>query len=92
MDRRRIVVLLLAMVAVALAAAGVVVWREMSPSVAAQMARCTGGLACGAIPPYHLHPVRAELLWAAAGLAGLLAIVVALRPRLHRGGTVPVSG
>ena len=92
MDRRRIVVLLLAMVALALAGAGVVVWQEISPSVAAQMARCTGGLACGAIPPYHLHPLRAELLWAAAGLVGLFAVGIALRPRLRAGTTVPASG
>jgi hypothetical protein len=65
-------------------------------SIAALEARCSGRalLGCGfAYPlPHHLHPLRAELLWAAAGLAGLLAIAIALRPRLHRGATIPASG
>lgn len=86
------------MVAVALAVAGTVEWRMMSPSIADLEARCVSGsrilLGCGFAdsPPYHLHPLRAELLWAAAGLVGLLAIGIALRPRLRGGTAVPASG
>ena len=84
--------MLLAVIAIALAVAGAVMWREMSPSVATQMARCTHGLACGAIPPYHLHPLRAELLWAAAGLTGVTALALALRPHRRAGRPQPIAG
>jgi NADPH:quinone reductase-like Zn-dependent oxidoreductase len=83
-------------VAVALAVAGTVEWRMMSPSIAAIQASCSGRalLGCGFAypPPHRLYPLRAELVWAAAGLVGLLAIAIALRPRPHRGTTITASG
>jgi hypothetical protein len=83
----------LVVAAVVLAAAGTVEWRMMSPSIADLEARCSGRalLDCGFAfpPPHRLHPLRAELLWAAAGVIGLLAIGIALRPR--RRGSAPLA-
>jgi hypothetical protein len=88
MDRRRLCAALLAFTSLALAIAGMVVWREMSPSIADLAARCSGRalLGCGFAypPPHHLHPLRAELLWAAASITGLLAVGLTLRPHLAR--------
>ena len=95
MDRRRLVVAVLAFTSVALAVAGVVVWREMSPSIAALAARCSARreLGCGIAfpPPYRLHPLRAELLWAAAAVTGLVAAGQTLRPSRRRVGAVRAS-
>lgn len=92
MDRRRLVVAVLAFTSLALALAGVVVWREMSPSIAALEAHCSSRrtLGCGLAfpPPYRLHPLRAELLWAAAAVTGLLAVGQTLRPYRRRDGAV----
>jgi hypothetical protein len=96
MDRRRLVVAALAVTSLALAVAGVVVWREMSPSIAALAARCSSRreLGCGFAfpPPYRLHPLRAELLWAAAAVTGLLAVGQTLGPSCRRDGVVRASG
>ena len=96
MDRRRLVVAVLAFASLALAVAGVVVWREMSPSLAELAARCSSRreLGCGfAFPaPYRLHPLRAELLWAAAAVTALLAVVQTLRLSRRLDGAVGASG
>jgi hypothetical protein len=96
MDRRRLVVALLALTSLALAAAGLVVWREMSPSIAELAARCSsrGELGCGIAfpPPYRLHPLRAELLWAAAGVTGVLAVGQTVRLSRRPDGAVGASG
>ena len=95
MDRRRLVIAVLALTSLALAVAGVVVWREMSPSLAALTARCARErtLGCGIAfpPPYRLHPLRAELLWAAAAVTGLVAARQTLRPSRRREGIVRAS-
>jgi hypothetical protein len=95
MDHRRLVAAVLAFTSLALAVAGVVVWREMSPSIAAVTARCAGrhmlGCGIGFPPPYHLHPLRAELLWVAAAVTGLVAVGQVLRPYRRRNGAVAAS-
>ncbi len=94
-DRRRVIAALLAFTSLALAIAGVVAWREMSPSIADLAAGCSGRalLGCGFAfpPPHHLHPLRAELLWAAASVTGLLAVWLTVRPHLRRGDAVTAS-
>jgi len=95
MGRRRLLVVVLALTSLALAAAGVVVWREMSPSIAALSARCasrhTLGCGFGFPPPYRLHPLRAELLWAAAAASGLVAVGLMFRPSRRGDGAVAAS-
>ena len=95
MDRRRLLIAVLAFTSLALAVAGLVVWREMSPSIAALTARCASRhtLGCGLAfpPPYRLHPLRAELLWAAAAVTGLVAVALTLLPYLRRAGAVAAS-
>jgi hypothetical protein len=98
LDRRRAIIALLTLTALALAVVGAVIWGEMSPSLAAREAQCAarsnrlGG--CGLVlpPSYRLHPLRAELLWAAAGLLGLAAAALALRPRIGRRSTLTLPG
>ncbi len=95
MDRRRVLAALLAFAALALAIAGVVVWREMSPSIADLAARCSSRalLDCGFAypPPHRLHPLRAELLWTAAAIVGLLAVGRTVRARARRDHTLAAS-
>ena len=92
MGRRRLLAAVLAFTSLALAAAGLVVWREMSLSWATLAARCSGTLGCALFPPQHrLHPLRAELLWAAASLIGLIAVGLTLRPHVGRDRPLPAS-
>jgi len=51
--------------------AGVVTWRMMSPDFLSWPTHRS--LAPGR-PPYRLHPLRAELLWAASGFVALAAL------------------
>ena len=92
MGRRRVIAGFLAFGSVALAIAGLVIWREMSPSIAVLEARCGAArsLGCGLAfpPPYRLHPLRAELLWAAATVAGIVAAGVMLVPHARRSDAV----
>jgi hypothetical protein len=96
LNRRRAFIALLTVTALALAVAGAVIWGEMSPSLAAREAQCarSNTLGCGLVlwPSYRLHPLRAELLWAAAALIGLTAAALALRPRMTRRSTLTLPG
>jgi hypothetical protein len=95
-NRRRTFIALLIVTALALAVAGAVIWGEMSPSLAVREAQCakSNTLGCGlALPPsYRLHPLRAELLWAAAGLVGLAAAALAIQPRMRRRSRLTFAG
>jgi hypothetical protein len=80
-DRHRRLVASVAFAAAAcLLVAGTVVWRLMSsPPPCPANAMCVL-----AEPAYRLHPLRAELLWAAGGLcvaAGIWASLTTLRGR-----------
>jgi hypothetical protein len=56
-------------------AAGFVVWRQM-PTL-----HCPPNTVCTfTFPPHRLHPLRAELLWAAGGLSAMLGVITL--PRL----------
>ena len=71
-------------VAVALFVAGIVTWRMFST-----WPHCSGHFSCGAPPPPHrLHPLRAELLWAASAFFALTAVGIGmwqwLRPTTGR--------
>jgi hypothetical protein len=96
LNRRRAFIALLTLTALALAVAGAVIWGEMSPSLAAREAQCarSNTFGCGiALPPsYRLHPLRAELLWAAAGLIGLTGAGLALGPRTRGHATLTLRG
>jgi hypothetical protein len=96
LNRRRTFIALITLTALALAVAGAAIWGEMSPSLAAREAQCarSNRLGCGiALPPsYRLHPLRAELLWAAAGLVGLAVAALALGPRIGRRSTRTLPG
>ncbi len=90
MDRRHLLAAALAFTSLALAIAGLVVWREMSPP----FADFPDGhrLLVAFPPPYRLHPLRAELLWAAASVTGLIAVGLTLRPYAGRDRTLSASG
>ena len=96
MDRRRLLAAGLAFASLALAIAGLIVWREMSPSIADLEAHCSfrALLGCGFAfqPPHRLHPLRAELLWAAAAVLGVIAAGLAVRPHIRRDRTLTASG
>jgi hypothetical protein len=72
--------------ALCLVVAGIIVWRQMSTQVS-----CPPHAFCGPLEPAHrLHPLRAELLWAGAGLCaglGVWAWLTTLRDR--RGPRLP---
>ncbi len=64
-----------AVVALALFVAGVVTWRMM-PGVRP----CPPNSLCFMpLPPHRLHPLRAELLWVASAVFGLIAAGASLR-------------
>ncbi|HEX5559461.1 MAG TPA: hypothetical protein VFX13_17735 [Gaiellales bacterium] len=91
MVRRPSVVLVLAsLIAVALFVAGVVTWRMMSTPVL--LPSCPPNTACSLGPslgsPYQLHPLRAELLWAASAVFAMLALGSGFR-RWRRPMTAP---
>lgn len=71
---------------VALFAGGVVAWRMMSPVHAPSscLPPCSNSLAPSFAAPYRLHPLRAELLWAASGAFVLVALGFALSGRRGR--------
>ncbi len=71
-----------AVVALGLFVAGMVTWR-MTPGVRP----CPPNSLClTLLPPHRLHPLRAELLWAASAVFGLIAVGVSLRPWLAGAG------
>jgi hypothetical protein len=69
---RRLLIVLVACAggAVVLRIAGVLTWRMSSPQLGPEYLR-----------PYRLHPLRAELLWAAACLFALVAVAIGVRER-----------
>jgi hypothetical protein len=80
-DRHRRIVAWVAFAAAAcLLVAGTVVWRQMS-----SWPPCPSNAFCApVVPAYRLHPLRAELLWAAGGLCvavGIWASLTTLRGR-----------
>jgi hypothetical protein len=71
-----------AVAAVALLVAGAVVWRMTStPGPAPPGSR--GITFVYLAPPHRLHPLRAELLWAASALLALVGIRTTLRQRFE---------
>jgi hypothetical protein len=74
--------------AAALFVAGVIEWRMFSTLPA-----CPADAFCGAPPPvYRLHPLRAELLWAASAVFGLLAGSTRWRARRRPSVAQPAAG
>lgn len=75
-----LVPVLASLIAVALLVAGVVTWRMMSTPVL--LPSCPPNTTCSLGPslgsPYQLHPLRAELFWAASAVFALLAVGSAL--------------
>ena len=73
-------------VGVALFIAGVAAWRMTSPvhTPPSCLPPCSNSLAPSFAAPYRLHPLRAELLWAASGAFALVALGLALSPRRGR--------
>ena len=71
-----LVPVLASLIAVALLVAGVVAWRMMATSFAG--ASCPPQTSCSLAPefraPHRLHPLRAELLWAASAAFAFLAV------------------
>lgn len=74
-DLRRWIVSCAAFAAAAcLLVAGTIVWRQMSPQ-----SSCSANAFCAlAGPAYRLHPLRAELLWAAGGLCAVVGLCLLL--------------
>jgi hypothetical protein len=79
-----------AAIAICLFIAGVVVWRMMPPQPSPPL--CPAHALCGFLPEssHRLHPVRAELLWAASGLFSIIALSSALRS-WRRGDHLPAA-
>jgi hypothetical protein len=78
--RSRLVPALAALAAIACLVAGAVTWRMFSGPPA--QPPCPAGTLCGyALPPapYRLHPLRAELLWAASAALALVAVGTGIR-------------
>lgn len=65
-----LVPVLASLIAVALLVAGVVTWRMMSPPAC----HVRGAIFCFASPEHRLHPLRAELSWAASAVFALVAV------------------
>ena len=83
--RRLVIAILLLAAAMALAIAGVVTWRMTSMYPPAP--RCPANSLCyDALPqyPYRLHPIRAELLWAAGAACLIAAVAISGGRRLGR--------
>lgn len=82
-----------AVAAVAPFAAGVVVWRMTGLALAPNAVPCLADHGCaiygvrGPGIPHRLHPLRAEMLWAASALFAVVAIGTSLR-QWRRPGTV----
>jgi hypothetical protein len=76
-SRRWAAPLFIAALAIAFLVAGIVTWQDTSPRPS-----CPTRVAavCGTRPHHH-HPLRAELLWATAGLLGIIAFEVGLWQR-----------
>jgi hypothetical protein len=72
--RAWLIPLIALVLAVALFVAGVVEWRMFSPACDTKLVGCRLALP----PPHRLHPLRAELLWAASAFFGLVALGVGL--------------
>ncbi|MEP6642101.1 MAG: hypothetical protein ABJB93_09370 [Gaiellales bacterium] len=74
--------------ALALFIAGVLTWRMM-PGIPG----CSPNTLCPAVVPAdRLHPLRAELLWAASAAFALIAVGASLRQWRRPGAARPVSG
>ncbi|MGH3427231.1 MAG: hypothetical protein ACRDQZ_06645 [Mycobacteriales bacterium] len=76
--------------AAALLVAGVVVWRMYSHPSPCEVDHRP--FFCGGSPVYRLHPLRAELLWAASALLAVASIGIWVRQRRRPGSTLIVSG
>jgi hypothetical protein len=76
-SRRWAVPLAIAALAVAFLVAGAVTWEMTTPKPSCPTRTAA---VCGTRPHHH-HPLRAELLWAGAGLLGIIAFEVALWQR-----------
>ena len=95
MFRRRpwLIPLVASLVAVALFVAGVVAWRMTSMKVIGQP--CPPNMLCAELPgayaPHRLHPLRAELLWAASAFFALVAVGTVLRLWRRPSGMQPTA-
>jgi len=77
-----------AAVALALFIAGVVTWRMM-PGIP----YCPPNSLCYLpLPAHRLHPLRAELLWAASAVFALIAAAESVRQWRRPGAVRPTSG
>jgi hypothetical protein len=72
--RSWLVPVLASLIAVALLVAGVRAWRMVSQPIC----YVAGRLLCVVSPEHRLHPLRAELLWAASAVCALIAVGVGL--------------
>jgi hypothetical protein len=72
--RAWLIPLIALVLAAALFVAGVVEWRMFSPACPGDSVGCLLALP----PPHRLHPLRAELLWAASAFFVLVALGVGI--------------
>jgi hypothetical protein len=59
--------------AITLFVAGIVVWRMLSTPLAPKCPTVVLGPCLTSVPPHRLHPLRAEVLWAASAVFALIA-------------------
>jgi len=73
-------------VAAALFVAGMAAWRMTAPvhTPPSCLPPCSNSLAPSFAAPYRLHPLRAELLWAASGAFALVALGFSVSQRRGR--------
>lgn len=76
-SRRWAAPLFVAVLALGFVVAGIVTWQDTSPRPSCPTRTAA---VCGTRAHHH-HPLRAELLWATAGLLGIIAFEVALWQR-----------
>lgn len=88
--RPRVVAGLAFVTAIVLFVAGLVVWRQMSTLAGPPV--MSGALYFRLPEPYRLHPLRAEILWAASAAFAVIGVWVSMptarRPRLSETATV----
>jgi hypothetical protein len=81
--RRRLIPVLLLLAAEVLAVAGVVTWRRFSPLPSGVATHGNSSVAFYfTAQPHRLHPLRAELLWAASALCAIAGVGIARWRRL----------